>query len=455
MVFNLSKELPYYDEKSQHRVYDERIDRMRLIDVPIRTPPLMHQIIEFLMDAREYMEESPENVLCLHCDQGTGRSGVMCCAWLLYTRQVPSAREALKHFGLTRTEIRVANKLQGVETPSQKRYVQCVDQLLSSFKTTVETPIEDLKIPPACPLRLKRIRVDNFFNKSKTVANKRFITVIYQGRVDDEGRAVWDKINSSVDVAFDRGECEFNLQKTIVRGDIRIAMFDKEIRYAAQADCDIPVGNEPGLIFSFVFHTAFVNFDSQQLVVSHNHMDMPTKSVLEGLGCITSIPYNAHGTVTLYFQGKNPWIDDNGDFFGISEAAKEAARERKVEKLKSTMTQEATAEAIAVDAYDETKSKLVNFITKSEQKFDTEKKATQLEGLPVQMAELVSPNEVGITITAEKGNTVQMVGSSVITATGEASLPKPLSPPFTKARWDQMAAGDRQCSNVRSSCGLL
>jgi len=447
-IYNACPEEPY----SGH-AYDPYLDRMQIIYIPYRLPPLMHQIIEFLLDAREYIEEDPQNVIAVQSRNGTGRSGCLACAWLLYTKASSSAREALTLFGRTRTEIRVAHKLQGVETASQKRYVQCIDQLLNTFNCYDYTPMDDLKIPPACPLRLRTMRVDNLFNKSNSVKHKTFIVVIYQGRINSQNEAVWEKVGSTVDVDFMKGECEFNLQKTIVRGDVRIAMFDRQARFAAHYDCDTPVGNEPGLVLSFCFHTAFVNFDTQQLVITNNHMDLPPDNTMQSTGCFSVIPYNPNGTCTLNYQGKNPWVDENGEFFGISEASKQAARQRKIERMKSTVmttTMEDEEYESPVDAYNETKSKLVNFISKTEEKFQMERVQSQVSGdQPVELAQAVSVLSVG----TEGAGTGDI---EVITAGAAEELPNPLSPPFTKGRVNGLVKGEERACGLpaRGGCGF-
>lgn len=94
------------------------------------SPPTLQDFVSFLNDAASFMGQSNENAIAVHCRGGKGRSGVMCCAWLLYTKECATADQAMAKFALSRTEMRTHGKLQGVETPSQKRYVYQVDQLL-------------------------------------------------------------------------------------------------------------------------------------------------------------------------------------------------------------------------------------------------------------------------------------------------------------------------------------
>ena len=55
----------------------------------------------------------------------------MCCAWLLYAREADDAEDALTLFGLERTDLSQGlRKIQGVDTPSQRRYVHQLNALL-------------------------------------------------------------------------------------------------------------------------------------------------------------------------------------------------------------------------------------------------------------------------------------------------------------------------------------
>ena len=85
----------------------------------------MAQFVEFLNHASASAARG--RLLAVHCRGGKGRTGSMCCAWLLYTKTCDDADDALNLFALERTELALGRKkLQGVETPSQRRYVHQV-----------------------------------------------------------------------------------------------------------------------------------------------------------------------------------------------------------------------------------------------------------------------------------------------------------------------------------------
>ncbi|CAK0901088.1 unnamed protein product, partial [Prorocentrum cordatum] len=62
------------------------------------SPPRMEQFLEFLADARDFKSESHDNVIAVHCKAGKGRTGSLCCAWLLYAKRRKSVEKALEMF---------------------------------------------------------------------------------------------------------------------------------------------------------------------------------------------------------------------------------------------------------------------------------------------------------------------------------------------------------------------
>jgi len=121
LVVNCCPELPY-----PHEAFTS--GAVIAFDVQDHTPPTMAQFVAFLNRAVHMSESS---TLAIHCRGGKGRSGSMVCAWLLFTRECEDAEDALTLFALQRTELGLGRrKLQGVDTPSQKRYVHQLEKLL-------------------------------------------------------------------------------------------------------------------------------------------------------------------------------------------------------------------------------------------------------------------------------------------------------------------------------------
>ncbi|WAQ99156.1 TPTE2-like protein [Mya arenaria] len=66
---------------------------------------------------------NPENVVAIHCKGGKGRTGTMICTWLVECGNFEEAQDSLDYFGDRRTDLDHGSTFQGVETPSQSRYV--------------------------------------------------------------------------------------------------------------------------------------------------------------------------------------------------------------------------------------------------------------------------------------------------------------------------------------------
>eukprot|EP00439_Symbiodinium_sp_Y106_P024670 s1280_g3.t1 len=88
--------------------------------------------VYLLAEWQGWTKRCRQNVTAVHCRGGKGRTGSFCCSWLLYTKEAEDAEDALNFFALRRTDLekKRLSKVQGVETPSQVRYVGYVDRLL-------------------------------------------------------------------------------------------------------------------------------------------------------------------------------------------------------------------------------------------------------------------------------------------------------------------------------------
>ena len=85
--------------------------------------PSLEDMRRFAASVKAWLSADPENVIVVHCKGGKGRTGTMICVWLVEAGVFSDAKESLDYFGCRRTDTNVGNKFQGVETPSQSRYV--------------------------------------------------------------------------------------------------------------------------------------------------------------------------------------------------------------------------------------------------------------------------------------------------------------------------------------------
>jgi len=95
--------------------------------------PTLEMMFEFATLVHCFLSQQPANVAAIHCKGGKGRTGTMCCAYLLHAGLAKTAAQALGHFECRRTDEHIADTpKQGVETASQVRFVhyfaQCVRQ---------------------------------------------------------------------------------------------------------------------------------------------------------------------------------------------------------------------------------------------------------------------------------------------------------------------------------------
>ena len=121
LIFNLSG-IPYDSEKFNNSVINYQW--------PDHKAPPLYDIFNIILQAYTYLGKDKENVICVHCLAGKGRTGTICCALLLYGKLLKSSQEANDYFSTKR--FKELNK--GVQEPSQVRYLTYFDTMLNSQK---------------------------------------------------------------------------------------------------------------------------------------------------------------------------------------------------------------------------------------------------------------------------------------------------------------------------------
>jgi hypothetical protein len=283
-IYNICPELPYDAGRFDNNV--------RAFDVQDHTPPNMDIIMEFLSDASNFVLDGKDRVIAVHCRGGKGRTGTLVCAWLLYTEFCTKDADALNHFAITRTELRKGSKtLQGVDTPSQKRYINHVDQWLTRNNTYLGRG-GVLPKPPVTKLRLKRVTIANYFADAGSVKGPLVAAV----HINGEGGGKIIKISPALDhAAVATNNLVFDLQNCEAAGDVRVTIFNEEkLKEGVEKGyvvADSPelkgnqfttkrkiAGKEPGVLFYFLFHSEFVDRATNQLTVPLSMMDKAFKN---------------------------------------------------------------------------------------------------------------------------------------------------------------------------------
>lgn len=195
-------------------------------------PPPFEMIFACCSDIHRFLLADKQNVVAIHCKAGKGRTGVIICCYLIFSRYCKSAYEALVFYGKIRTR-----DGKGVTIPSQIRYVYYFDHFMK-WRETGQTKVTS---PPRVVKKIYKIRIITVPNILKggffpnfQVACKGFIFYDYnkveKDRTDKflRGVSYYDFVIKSAEV--------------LVYDDVRITFF-----------------NEKKKAFQFWFNTWFID----------------------------------------------------------------------------------------------------------------------------------------------------------------------------------------------------
>jgi phosphatidylinositol-3,4,5-trisphosphate 3-phosphatase/dual-specificity protein phosphatase PTEN len=116
-VYNLCSERHYDHEKFYNRV--------EVFPFDDHNAPPFELIMQFCLSVEEWLAQDDRNIAVIHCKAGKGRTGLMISAWMLYSKEWASAKDALNFYAAMRTY-----NQKGVTIPSQIRYVYYFEESL-------------------------------------------------------------------------------------------------------------------------------------------------------------------------------------------------------------------------------------------------------------------------------------------------------------------------------------
>jgi len=250
-VYNACPEMPYPEEP-----FKKVGGSMMCFQIQDHSPPRMEQFLAFLADAREFRGASQDNVLAVHCKAGKGRTGSLCCAWLLYAKRQKTVEQALQVFAERRTDTRIGRKLRGVETPSQVRYVKQLFQHLQRTDSWLHSPA----LPPPVPTptaTLHKLTIDgHFFAHPEEIKGLRVMVQCFKG-CDNLTEPTLET------ETFALSDLSVTLNDIVVKGDVRIALFADKGKGLSPREAMLAApknfNKAQGLMAYFVFHTGFMH----------------------------------------------------------------------------------------------------------------------------------------------------------------------------------------------------
>ncbi|XP_042287073.1 putative tyrosine-protein phosphatase TPTE isoform X1 [Thunnus maccoyii] len=247
-VYNLCSEKGY-----DPQFFHYKVERVFIDDHNV---PSLEDMLKYTANVREWMSADPKNIIAIHCKGGKGRTGTMVCTWLIDSDQFESAQDSLEYFGERRTDKSRSSKFQGVETPSQSRYVGYYEVMKTKFNR---------QLPPPQSLRIKSIRIHSIAGVGKGDGSDLKVKIIVRKELvfqcvcaKQENCTVFPDVGSNAAV--------ISLQNgPVVDGDVKV-MFE--------SSAGLPKGYED-VPFYFWFNTSFIS--DNKLFLPREELDNPHK----------------------------------------------------------------------------------------------------------------------------------------------------------------------------------
>uniref|UniRef100_A0A8C9ZEK4 Transmembrane phosphatase with tensin homology n=1 Tax=Sander lucioperca TaxID=283035 RepID=A0A8C9ZEK4_SANLU len=216
----------------------------------------LRDMLKYTANVREWMSADPKNIIAIHCKGGKGRTGTMVCTWFIDSDQFESAQDSLEYFGERRTDKSRSSKFQGVETPSQSRYVGYYEIMKDKFNR---------QLPPPQSLRIKSIRIHSIAGVGKGDGSDLKVKIIMKKELvfqcvcaKQENCTLFPDVGANAAV--------ISLQNgPVVEGDVKV-MFE--------SSAGLPKGYED-VPFYFWFNTSFI--EDNKLFLPREELDNPHK----------------------------------------------------------------------------------------------------------------------------------------------------------------------------------
>ncbi|XP_068383120.1 phosphatidylinositol 3,4,5-trisphosphate 3-phosphatase TPTE2-like isoform X2 [Eschrichtius robustus] len=241
-VYNLCSERAY-DAKYFH-------DRVRRYMIDDHNVPSLSEMVAFSKEVKEWMAQDEENIAVIHCKGGKGRTGTMICAYLLASEIFATAEDSLYYFGERRTDKSTSSKFQGIETPSQNRFVGYFAMVKNTYNLT---------LPPMKKLTIKNIVIYSIHGNGNDLK----VQIIMQRKP-----VFFCSASKNCGIVHDA-----ETDRVIINLSNCPPLYD-EVKVKFLSSSDLPKYYDDCPFF-FWFHTSFIQ--NNRLYLSRSELDNPHK----------------------------------------------------------------------------------------------------------------------------------------------------------------------------------
>lgn len=251
-LYNLCSERSY-----DTSFFNNSVERILIDDHNV---PKLSQLLQFCHGVKEWLSAHSENVIAVHCKGGKGRTGTCIASWLMFSGQFKTAEKSLHYFGYRRTDRAKGSRFQGVETPSQSRYVGYLEKVLKENNGIIAAPK---------PLVLQSIKVKGIKGIGNGDGSDLKMEVIVEGRV------VYTLVfNAPMDAKIiHKNHKGGRVKATLAEGACQVLAGDIKIKFYSSS-VNVPKGYD-NCAFFFWFNTSFIQ--GQKLQIPRNELDNPHK----------------------------------------------------------------------------------------------------------------------------------------------------------------------------------
>lgn len=146
-----------FNLRSEHQGYADSEVQFRVSHYPFpdHHPPTLAILENCVLKLYSFLSQNPKNTAIVHCQEGMGRLGTICCAYLMYARKIAGllplqVSEAIQIFSAKRMRSFAGD---AVSVPSQKRYLEYWYVYLNASK-----PLTTFTLEP----RIRAVSLKNY-----------------------------------------------------------------------------------------------------------------------------------------------------------------------------------------------------------------------------------------------------------------------------------------------------